>query len=108
MSTHEFEFDAFEDNFSLAVDEVSNWPSLSVELTLKWHPAEPDVGIFSSQPEITSITYFLDGETFTDEATFVSAVYARIGDEIEDTIEAVAKVIRDQINDWESEAEDDG
>lgn len=107
MSTHEFEFDAFEDNFSLAVDEASDWPALSVELTLKWHPAEPDVGIFSSQPEITSITYFLDGETFTDEATFVSAVYDRIGDEIEETVEAVAKVIRDQISDWEQEAEEE-
>ena len=108
MFNQMFEFEAFEDNFSLAVDEASDWPALSVELTLKWHPAEPDVGIFSSQPEITSITYFLDGDTFTDEATFVSAVYERIGDEIEDTIEAVAKVIRDQINDWEQEAEDDG
>lgn len=107
MSTHEFEFDCFQDNFSLAVDEPSDWPSLSVELTLKWHPAEPDVGIFSSQPEITKVLYFLDGETFTDEDAFAAAVYAVIGDEIEDTVEAVTKVIRDQVSDWESEAEEE-
>jgi hypothetical protein len=107
MSTHEFEFDAFEDNFSLAVDEASDWPSLSVELTLKWHPAEPDVGIFSSQPECVKVLYFLDGETFSDEDAFAAAVYDRIGDEIEETVEAVAKVIRDQVNDWEHEAEEE-
>ena len=108
MSTHEFEFDAFEDNFSLAVDEASDWPSLSVELTVRWHAAEPDVGIFDKQPEIVKALYFLDGETFSDEDAFVAAVYDRIGDEIEETVEAVAKVIRDQIKDWEDEVEDDG
>lgn len=34
-------------------------------------------------------------------------VAERIGDEIEETVEAVAKVIRDQISDWEQEAEEE-
>ena len=105
MFNQMFEFEAFEDNFDLAVDEPSDWPALSVEVLYKVHPPEPDVGIFSNQPEITKITYFLDGETFTDEDTFCAAVYDRIGDEIDATVEAVAKVVRDQINDWESELE---
>lgn len=111
-NTQEFEFDAFQDNFSLAVDEPSAWPSMSVELTYRTHPAEPDVGIFGTQFEVTRVTYCLvdasgEGEIFSDEDAFVDAVYALIGEEIEDTREAVAKVIRDQIRDWEDELEDE-
>lgn len=107
MSTQEFEFEAFEDNFDLAVDEPSEWPSLSVELTYRTHPAEPDVGIFGTQFEVTRVTYFLDGEAFSDEDAFVDAILDRIGEEIDATREAVVKVIRDQIRDWEDELEDE-
>lgn len=107
MNEQEFEFEAFEDNFDLAVDEPSEWPALSVLLRYRFHAAEPDVGIFGKQVEITDVTYYLDGEAYSSEDAFVAAVYDRIGDEIDATVEAVTKVIRDQISDWESELEDE-
>lgn len=112
MSTQEFEFDAFEDNFDLATGDDTVWPSMSVELTVKWHPAEPDVGIFDKQAEVIRTTYCVvdssgEGSIYSDEGAFVDAVYAIISDWIEDTRETVAKVIRDQVNDWESEMEEE-
>lgn len=105
MFTREFEFEAFQDNFDLAVDEPSDWPSLSVEMTYRMHPAEPDVGIFGEQAEVTKILYFVDGETFDSEDAFVREIYDRVGEEIDAGPEAIAKVVRDQVKDWESELE---
>lgn len=107
MSTHEFEFEAFQDNFTLAVDEPTAWPEIRVELTVKWHPAEPDVGIFSKQAELTDQVIYVDGVAFGTEDEAAAAFYALHADEIEETQEAVSKVIRDQINEWESELEDE-
>lgn len=107
MSAQDFEFEDFADNFNMEDEISSEWPSLSVELTMRWHPAEPDVGIFEAQPELAKVLYFLDGDTYADEDSFVSAVYARIGDEIEETVEAVAKAIRDQVDEWASTMEDE-
>lgn len=107
MSIHEFEFEAFQDHFTPVGEEFGDWPGMSAELRVKWHAAEPDVGIFEKQPEVVSMTFWLDSDTFTDEDAFAAAVYAAIGEEIEETAEAVTKAIRDQVNEWESELEDD-
>lgn len=106
MSDHSFEFEAFQDNFTPVNDEFGDWPSMEVEMTVRWHPAEPDVGIFSSQPELSSIAYYLDGTRYLKEDEFVDAVYALISDEIEETREAVAKAINEQVSEWEGELEE--
>lgn len=102
-NTTEFEFEAFQDNFNLSVDEPSDWPALAVEFVYTTHPAEPDVGIFGEQIEITETGYYVNDELFHSEAAFVTEIYELIGDEIEDSYEAVAKVVRDQIAEWEQE-----
>lgn len=102
----EFEFEAFEDNFSPTSDEF-DFPGLTVDIRYKFHAPEPDVGIFESQLEIVSYKFYIDGKLVAkDEDGFVEAVYEIIGDHIEDTIEAVQGVIHDQLTDWEGELEE--
>lgn len=107
MGYQEFEFEGLQDYFSLAVDDPSDWPAVSAELQYRVHAPEPDVGIFDAQCEVTKVTYYLDGETFTDEMPFIRQLYDAISEEIEEGQDAVVEVIRNWINDCEAELEPD-
>lgn len=81
MSNHTIELDDLKDHLQLTDEgEDATWPEPRIELTVKWHPAEPDVGIFHNQPELTKVAYELDGEWFDQEAAFVAALYERISE----------------------------
>lgn len=110
MSAHDFEFEEFHENFTLTVDEPGDdWPQLWLTMELVWHAAEPDVGIFSQQSEIRDLAYLMDRgnytEHFASEDAFAFAIYDLIGDEIEETAEDIIKIVRKQINKWESKTE---
>lgn len=98
----EFEFEAFEDNFDLATGEPSEWPALTVSVDYNMTKAEPDVN-WPAQADVHRVTYYMEGDAYTDDTAFAHAVYQRIGDEIDATVEAVLKVIRDQVDDWTNE-----
>lgn len=88
-------------------DYIGRHPFYASGHSDSFHPAEPDVGIFGEQIEVTGVSYFVDGAVFHDEDLFVDAVYALLSEEIEDTREAVAKVVRDQVDAWEGELGND-
>lgn len=82
----------------------AQWPTeVEVELDIKWYPAEPDVGIFSEQPEIVGTDYYLDGERFTDERKFVEALYQLVGEWCEEDQDALAELIANRIDNEELE-----
>lgn len=108
LNNREFEFDDFQDNFTSSDGEfLTGWPSLRVDMTYKLHPPEPDVGIFGYSCEVTRIFYYLDDECFSDLDTFADAVYDRISNEIDETVESVVTAIKDQISGWEAELEEE-
>ena len=109
MSAHTFAFDDFSENFTLTdYDREPEWDVIEVELGVSWHPAEPDVGINERQPELVDTTFSFDGSTYSSTEALADAFYAKYGDEIDDTVEAVAKVVDKQINSFINEVEDDG
>lgn len=105
-TTTTIHLDDLSDHLQLT-DEGANatFPTeVSIELEIKWYPAEPDVGIFSEQPEIVGTDYYLDGERFTDERKFVEALYLVIGEWCEEDQDAVAEMIASRIDNEELEA----
>lgn len=107
MPMRSFEFEDFSDNFELSIGELDSWPEMSVDITYILHPAEPDVGIFEKQVEVTDLEFYLDSVSYSDAAEFIEELYNEVHGVIEDTVEAVAKAVRDQLNKWESELADD-
>lgn len=100
-----FEWTDLADDLTVT-DERSEWPTVTVAVDYRIHPAEPDVGV-GAEAEITGSVYCLDNEEYTDENAFVSALYLRIGDEIEDTVEVVQAALTRQMNVWADELEDE-
>jgi hypothetical protein len=98
MTDHTLSLDDLMEHLCIVVDEPSEWPSMSIEYSLRWPPPEPDVGISSKQPEIIKIAYTLDGERFTDPHTFAKAVHARIGAEISEDVDELACTISNRID----------
>lgn len=79
--------------------DTSAWTA-SIELNVRWFPAEPEIGIFESQGEVTSAIYEWQGEHFTDDAAFASAIYSSIGQDIEigeDALLAILRKIEDEV-----------
>ena len=99
-----FEFEDFANEFTPAA-EVANefwpWPSMHVDIEYRFHSAEPDVGIFSEQLEVTSATYFLDDVTYTTDDAFAAAVYDEIACYIDEDAAFVAARIEKQVALWE-------
>ena len=87
--------------------DASAWSPLEVELEVRWHPAEPDVGIFSKQPEVTKIAYNFDGEWFDSEDDAAKAIVALLGFEIDEDQDGVAAAIRKAVDQIEEGLEDD-
>lgn len=105
-TTETIELDDLKDYFQLTDEGAdAEWPDARMEVTVRWHPAEPDVGIFSEQADVGDVDYVLDGEYFSDQAGFVDALYALIGEWIEEGPDQVAAVL-DRILD-EEEFEND-
>lgn len=102
MSTHELEFDDLPGHLTLLDHaDCDNWPGASVELDVVFHPAEPDVGVFEAQPEIVGETYWLGSVSYRDETEFVKALYAAIGDQIEESEQCLLEMIRSRIENEE-------
>ena len=102
MAEHTIELDDLSDHVTLTEDaDSSEWPAARIDLTVRWNPAERDVGIMSDWPEITRVVCVLDGEAFKDQAEFVAALYQRIGDDIEESQDALAELIENRIENEE-------
>lgn len=101
---HTIDLSDLSDHVTLAEDaDTDSWPSMTIELTLKWNSAEPDVGIMSDYADITKVDYSLDGEWFTDKPAFIQELYNRIGDDIEESQDALAELISNRIENEELE-----
>ena len=109
MSDHSFDFECFEDNFTPAGDGFITlpFPEMNVEMTVRWHGAEPDVGISTSYPELENVTYYVGGTSYQDVDAYAAAVYALISEEIEESVDAVLAAIKEKVDEWEGELEDD-
>ena len=108
MYNASFDFDDFADSLTLKDDvNTVSWPSLGVEMYFIFHPAEPDVGIFHEQIEVCDITFHAGGlPPFNDEDDFIAAVYRAIGKDVEEPLASVAKIVRKQLRQWETEIEE--
>lgn len=74
--------------------DPATWPTASMELDVRWHPAEPDVGIMSEEAELVGASYSWQGEWFTDDSAFAAAVYSTIGEDIEMGEDGLLALIR--------------
>lgn len=104
MSNHTIELDDLDGYLTLTDDaDTDSWPGASIELEVKWHPAEPDVGIFGEQSEIVRVHYWLGSTSYTDEDEFVADLYLAIGEDIEEGQDELAEMIRSRIDNEELE-----
>lgn len=103
--THEIPLDDLSDHLQLT-DEGANasWPSnIRIDLEVRWHPAEPDVGIFTSQAEILDETYYLNGVSYADQREFVDALYTVIGEWCEEGPDEIASMLTARVENEELE-----
>lgn len=99
--------DDLSDHLQLTDEGASaSWPrDAEIVLDVRWHPAEPDVGIMSEYGEIDGVTYYLDRNTkFTDEDEFVAALYAVIGEWCEEGPDAIKSMVANRIENEELDA----
>lgn len=61
-----------------------DYPELALSATVTYdvHPAEPDVGIFGSQYDVTEWEFMLDGTSYTSQYEFACRLYGLIGHNI--------------------------
>lgn len=105
-STHTIELDDLDGCLQLTEDaDTDSWPGASIELEVRWHPAEPDVGIFSPQSELDRVTYWLDSVSYADEDQFVADLYLAIGEDIEESQDELKEMISNRIENEELENE---
>lgn len=95
-TTNQTEYVSFADHIADIDGDIdpTDWPEAQLELTVKWYAAEPDVGIFSSTPEIVATDYYWEDVKFTEDTEFAAAVYATIGEHIELTQDGLLELIR--------------
>lgn len=105
MSEHIINLDDLSDHLTLTDDGAdAEWPTdIEIRLDVKFHPPEPDVGLFTSSPEITSTTYVLGDEQFAREDDFVDALYLVIGEWCEEDADEIAELIANRIENEELE-----
>lgn len=92
MATKIIDFEIADLNLT---QQDKDYPELGLSATVTYdiHPAEPDVGIFGSQLDVTEWEHSINGISFSSEYAFGAALYAEIGDNIaEDQEELCAKI----------------
>lgn len=62
----------------------ADYPELALSATVSYdiHPAEPDVGIFGSQYDVTEWEFMLNGTSYTSQYEFACRLYDLIGHNI--------------------------
>lgn len=107
MSTHTIKLDDIRDHLTIVSDdEGAEWPEPYIEVTVRWHAPEPDVGIFSAQAEIMQVSYYLDSNPpvrTDDQDAFCLALHKWIGDWIAEGPADLAELLDNRIENEEFE-----
>lgn len=87
--------------------DPATWPSINLAITFQVHSPEPDVGLFSPTVDIQTVTYNLDGESYTDEDAFANDLHDAISEDIEEDAAFLRSCIREIAHTWEQNFEPD-
>lgn len=92
MATKTIDFEIADLNLT---QQDKDYPELGLSATVTYdiHPAEPDVGIFGSQLDVTEWEFMLDGVSYNRQYEFACKLYDLIGDNIAECEDEVNQAI---------------
>lgn len=96
MSYRYFEFDAFQDDFTLTGD-FQEWPEMGFVGRVVFSADEPDVG-YRGGAEIEDLLLFIGDDGYPTFAYFARSFVARFGSQVSETEADIARLVERKVD----------